>query len=124
MRIVFVLMWVVTMQMTSAAFAQQSSSAPMDVARFATLKAAAAKADGSGWAKVAYQEYINGLIDGLIDKEGDKFCLPANIKSARAEIIFKELSADVEDAVKATTPKDLVAVATRKFLAQKYPCKR
>ena len=96
----------------------------MDVARLATLKAAAAKADGSGWAKVAYREYINGLIDGLIDREGDKFCLPPNIRSARAEILYKEISADVEDSVKSATPKDLVAVATRKFLAQKYPCKR
>ncbi|MCX7307438.1 MAG: Rap1a/Tai family immunity protein [Afipia sp.] len=124
MRVVFVSIWVSMMLMASAVSAQQSSAAPMDVARLATLKAASSRPGESGWAKVAYQEYINGLIDGLIDKEGDKFCLPANIKSARADIIFKELSADVEDSVKSATPKDLVAVATRKFLAQKYPCKR
>ena len=124
MRIVLVSLWVLMMQMSGPAFAQQSSAMPMDVARLATLKAAASKPGESGWAKVAYREYINGLIDGLIDKEGDKFCLPSSIRAARAEIMFKELSADVEDAVKATTPKDLVAVAVRKFLAQKYPCKR
>ena len=124
MRFVFVSIWVSIMLMASSVSAQQSSAAPMDVARLATLKAAFNKPGESGWAKVAYREYLNGLIDGLIDREGDKFCLPANIKSARADIIFKELSADVEDAVKTTTPKDLVAVAARKFFAQKYPCKR
>lgn len=112
------------MQMSSPAFAQQSSAAPMDVARLATLKAASARSGESPWAKVAYREYINGLIDGLIDKEGDKFCLPKDVRSARAEIIFTQLSADVEESVRNSTPKDLVAVAARKFLAQKYPCKR
>ncbi len=124
MRAVFVLMWVVTMQMSPPAFAQQLAAAPMDVARLATLKAASVRPGESAWAKVAYREYINGLLDGLIDKEGDKFCLPSDIRAARAEILFAQLSNDVEEAVKTTTPKDLVAVATRKFLAQKYPCKR
>ena len=124
MRVVFVSIWVSMMLMASSVSAQQSSAAPMDVARLATLKAAANKPGESGWAKVAYREYLNGLIDGLIDREGDKFCLPPNIRSARAEILYKEISADVEDSVKSATPKDLVAVATRKFLAQKYPCKR
>ena len=124
MRAVFVLMWVVTMLMTNSALAQQSPAAPMDVARFATLKAASVRPGESAWAKVAYREYVNGLIDGLIDKEGDKFCLPSDIRAARAEILFAQLSNDVEEAIKSATPKDLVAVATRKFLAQKYPCKR
>ena len=124
MRAVFALLWVLMMQMSSPAFAQQFAAAPMDVARLATLKAAATRPGENAWAKVAYQEYLNGLIDGLIDKEGDKFCLPSDIRAARAEILFTRLSADVEDAVKKTTPKDLVAVATRKYLAQKYPCKR
>lgn len=124
MRAVVAMVWVVMMQMSSPAFAQQSSAAPMDVARLATLKAASARSGESPWAKVAYREYINGLIDGLIDKEGDKFCLPKDVRSARAEIIFTQLSADVEESVRNSTPKDLVAVAARKFLAQKYPCKR
>ena len=124
MRVVFALLWIVMMQMSPPAFAQQSPAAPMDVARLATLKAASVRPGESPWAKVAYREYINGLLDGLIDKEGDKFCLPSDIRAARAEILFAQLSNDVEEAVKTTTPKDLVAVATRKFLAQKYPCKR
>ncbi len=123
--VVFSLMlsWIVMMQMSSPVSAQQSATAPMDVARLATLKAAATSGD-NGWAKVAYREYINGLIDGLIDKEGEKFCLPATMRAARAESLYKELSADIEDAAKRATPKDLVAVAARQFLAQKYPCKR
>lgn len=124
MRIVFALLWVMMMQMTSSAFAQQSPAAPMDVARLATLKVASVRPGESAWAKVAYREYINGLIDGLIDKEGDKFCLPSDIRAARAETLFAQLSNDVEEAIKSAAPKDLVAVATRKFLAQKYPCKR
>ena len=124
MRAVVLSLWVVMMQMANPVFAQQSSAAPMDVARLATLKAAANTPNESGWARVAYREYINGLIDGLIDKEGEKFCLPPDIRSARADILFKELSADIEDSVKSATPKDLVSVSARKFLAQKYPCKR
>ncbi|MEW6767845.1 MAG: hypothetical protein AB1342_07420 [Pseudomonadota bacterium] len=124
MRVIVVSLWVVLMQMASPAFAQQSAFAPMDVSRLSTLKAAATRPGENGWAKVAYREYINGLIDGLMDKEGDKFCLPPKIRSAKADVIFTELSADVEDSVKSALPKDLVAVATRKYLVQKYPCRR
>lgn len=124
MRVAVVAVGLLSMIVAGDASAQMSAAAPMDISRLATLKAAANRSGESAWAKVAYQEYINGLIDGLMDKEGERFCLPADIRAARAEIVFTRLSADMEEAVKNSTPKDLVAVAVRKFLAQKYPCKR
>ena len=124
MRAAVIAVGLLSMTFADVASAQISAAAPMDVSRLATLKSAASRTGESAWARVAYQEYINGLIDGLMDKEGERFCLPADIRAARAEIIFTRLSADTEEAVKNSTPKDLVAVAVRKFLAQKYPCKR
>jgi hypothetical protein len=121
MRSISVLWFVVMLLMTGPSFAQKSAATPMDVARLATLKAASLN-DQSGWAKVAYQEYANGLIDGLMDREGDKFCLPKNIRAAQADIIFSQMTADLEESVKDALPRDLVAVAMRKFLARKYPC--
>jgi hypothetical protein len=97
-------------------------SGPMDVRRFVILQRAAANEANGIWAKVAYQEYINGLLEGLLDKEGEVFCLPASTKTGAVSDVFRQLTIDVEVSVRNARPSDFVSTRALIHFRRKYPC--
>jgi hypothetical protein len=107
---------------TVDAHAQNSYAGPMDVRRFNVLKSAAQNKANGYWAEVAFQEYNNGLVESLFDKEGAVFCLPNQIKSGAVSDVFKQMTIEVEISVRNAGPSEFVSTLALRHLHRKYPC--
>ena len=94
----------------------------MDMRRFQILQSAATNSANGPWAKIAYQEYINGLLDGILFKEEEVFCLPAHMKKGSMDDVFRHLTIEVEASIRLAQPSDLVAMLLMTHLRTKFPC--
>jgi hypothetical protein len=112
-----------TLAVSSECRTQPADFGPMSVGKFDVLKRAAANSANGYWAKVAYQEYVNGLLEGLVLAGGDRsFCLPPQMKTGSVNDVFVQLVTEVEAAIRNARHSDQVAILTLQHLRKKYPC--
>jgi hypothetical protein len=114
----FIFMFLATFCFINPSSAQE----PMTVIRFKALQASATSNAAQFWQKVAYEEYLSGLIEMINYAPG--VCLENEVfKSQKAIAIFKILRINIEEiASSLPSSNDLLGPKIISHLQKLYPC--